>query len=184
MGKVRIRIPALAAVLLLALGACAPGTSGPSGTSSAPATAPSGSAPATSTASPPSSAPPSSASPSAGSTTGASYSNLTVAVRETPGATAVTHVLVCNGTSPQDGSTVADPTGACAALEKYGPAAFAPPTVQNPKCPVGYASPRVATVTGTFHGSKINASFSQTDGCKIAVWNHLAPVFGSKAGEL
>ncbi len=193
MGKVRIRIPAVAAVLLLALSACGSSQTGPSGGSSGasgePSTAPvstgAGSSPAS-----PSSPGSGSASPSgspgsgSGASAGIRHTDLTIDIRESPEGASTRYILVCDGTSPGSGSTVDDPAAACVALEKYGPAAFAPPTVQNRKCTMQYGTSRVATVSGTLHGSSVRATFSQTDGCQIATWNSLSPLFGSKAGEL
>lgn len=186
MGKVRIRIPAVAAVLLLALSACGGSQNGPSGggsgASGEPSTPPTstgvGSSPATPGA-------PGSSSPGAGSGSSAGpHSDLTIDIRESPEGPSTRYILVCDGTSPGSSSTVDDPAAACLALEKYGPAAFAAPTVQNRKCTMQYGTSRVATVSGTLHGSSVRATFSQTDGCQIATWNSLSPLFGSKAGEL
>ncbi|MDQ6753940.1 MAG: hypothetical protein M3017_11125 [Actinomycetota bacterium] len=181
MGKIRIRISAVAAVLLLALSACASSQGGPSGGSSGasgePSTAPTSTGAGSSPASP--------GSPSAGPSSSAGpHSDLTIDIRESPEGTSTRYILVCDGTSPGSSSTVEDPAAACVALEKYGPAAFAAPTVQNRKCTMQYGTSRVATVSGTLHGSSVRATFSQTDGCQIATWNSLSPLFGSKAGEL
>lgn len=188
MGKVRIRIPAVAAVLLLALSACASSQSGPSGGSSGasgePSTAPTSTGAGSSPASPgaPGSSP---GSPSADSGASAGrHSDLTIDIRESPEGSSTKYILVCDGTSPGSSSTVEDPAAACVALEKYGPAAFAAPTVQNRKCTMQYGTSRVATVSGTLHGASVRATFSQTDGCQIATWNSLSPLFGTKAGEL
>ncbi|HEY8295589.1 MAG TPA: hypothetical protein VIG41_09650 [Micrococcaceae bacterium] len=179
MGKVRIRIPAVAAVLLLALSACASSQSGPSGGSSGasgePSTAPTSTGAASSPASP--------GIPSPGVSAG-QHSDLTIDIRESPEGASKRYILICDGTAPGSSSTVEDPAAACVALEKYGPAAFAAPTVQNRKCTMQYGTSRVATVSGTLHGSSVRATFSQTDGCQIATWNSLSPLFGSKAGEL
>lgn len=198
MGKIRLRVPLLAAVVVMGLSACSSGPAGPSGspstgpsseatTSTSGTTAPGspsapGSAPPSGTTAPPSSS--AGRSGGAGGGTGGARTDLTIEIRESPGAAPTTYTLICDGTSPAAASTVADPAGACAALEKYGPAAFAPPTLSSRKCTAQYASSRVATVKGIFHGSDVLATFSQTDGCKIATWNSLAPLFGGPAGVL
>ncbi|HEV7169036.1 MAG TPA: serine protease inhibitor [Micrococcaceae bacterium] len=168
MGKIHLRVPLLAAVVLIGLSACSSGPAGPSG-SPTPGTS-GGATPSSSAAGP--------------GTTGGPHTDLTIEIRDSPSAVPTTYTLVCDGTSPSPSSTVADPAAACAALEKYGAAAFAPPTLGSRKCTAQYASSRVATVKGIFHGADVLANFSQTDGCRIATWNSLAPLFGGPAGVL
>lgn len=152
------------------------------GTPQSPGAASTASGTSSNLADPPaaSSAPATSPTPSTAST---APTRLTVEIRDSPDAPPVTSTLVCNGASPGAGSTVVDAAGACAVLEQNGMAIFAPQTVGDQKCTMQMATARVATVSGTFHGNSVTANFSQTDGCKIATWNSLAPLLGGRAGE-
>lgn len=117
-------------------------------------------------------------------TAGTGETALTIRITDSPTSAARSFTLNCLGATPQAGSTVQDPAAACAAVEAAGIALFMPSTVANQKCPAQYAGPSVAYVTGKVRGTAVDATFSQTDGCKIANWNALAAVFGNKAGIL
>ena len=51
-------------------------------------------------------------------------------------------------------------------------------------CTQQYGGPQVAVVTGTFHGRPVHSRFSLTDGCEIARWRSMAPLFGGTPGIL
>ncbi|WP_155848632.1 serine protease inhibitor [Arthrobacter sp. 35W] len=153
-----------------------------SGCGGGPSTGPGSTPPASST----STGAPSSSSTSTAATTAPTVAGQTAAlaikVLPTPDGAAKETLLNCAGAEALPGSTVADPAAACAAIESYGAAAFAPATPDTTMCTMQYAGPATASITGTFHGASVNASFGQTDGCKISAWNQLAPVLGGPAG--
>jgi hypothetical protein len=100
-------------------------------------------------------------------------SELTIIVTSGPGGDAVTWTLSCDppaGTHP-------DPAAACTALD----AARDPfaPVPADMMCTQQYGGPEQATITGTWRGERVDASYSRTDGCEIARWGKLAAVFGS-----
>jgi hypothetical protein len=114
--------------------------------------------------------------------------DLTVRLTEAPGAPAHEFRLVVRrGTSPQaaaaTGSTVPDPAAAIAAVERFGEEAFFTPRRADMLCTQQYGGPQVAVVTGMFHGRPVNSHFSLTDGCEIARWRSLAPLFGGTPGS-
>ncbi|MCZ2404531.1 hypothetical protein IV498_15420 [Paenarthrobacter sp. Z7-10] len=174
-GKHRLLAPVLLACLLQGLVGCgtpgSPGAGTPSGIAAESPSDPAG--PPSDSSSPAASA----------SASGTSSARLTVQIKDSPDSPAATSFLVCNGTSATTESTVVDADSACAALEKHGAVLLAPAAVRDQKCTMQMGSSRVATVSGTFHGKDVKDSFSQTDGCKIAVWNMLAPLLGGQAGE-
>ncbi|NYE96196.1 hypothetical protein FHU41_002446 [Psychromicrobium silvestre] len=112
----------------------------------------------------------------------ASETSLTIEVKATPESNSSSSVLNCTGAKSLDGSTVKLADAACAALEKAGPGIFqAPITPQS--CTMQMGGPQTAKVSGTFHGSVVEKTFDQHDGCAIAEWNQLAPLFGSDAAD-
>lgn len=119
----------------------------------------------------------SSAPPSASSHPSAKTS-LTVEVRKSPNAKAETWKLTCDpagGTHPRA-------QAACTALAKgrttaKGGDPFAP-VPKTAMCTQIYGGPQVATVKGTWDGRAVDATFNRKNGCNIARWNRLAPMFG------
>jgi Subtilisin inhibitor-like len=101
-----------------------------------------------------------------------SSSELTVVVSSGAGDDPVTWTLSCDppaGTHP-------DPTAACAAIDAaHDPFA---PVPADMMCTQVYGGPETATISGTWHGERVDASFKRTDGCEIARWGNLAAVFG------
>ncbi|SDR98891.1 SSI family serine proteinase inhibitor [Microlunatus soli] len=77
--------------------------------------------------------------------------------------------LTCN---PPGGSHP-DPEAACQALEKNGSTAL-PPVPKDKACTMIFGGPQTATITGTWHGDKVDSSLSRTNGCEIARWKALA----------
>ncbi len=61
------------------------------------------------------------------------------------------------------------------------PRAWPPPTSPEPKgdvaCTQISGGPETATIKGTLRGEPIDASFSRSDGCEIARWDKLKPLF-------
>jgi hypothetical protein len=113
--------------------------------------------------------------------------DLTVRLTEAPGEPAHEFRLVVRrGTVPDTaatGSTVPDPAAAIAAVERFGEEAFFTPRRADMLCTQQYGGPQVAVVTGMFHGRPVNSHFSLTDGCEIARWRSLAPLFGGTPGS-
>jgi hypothetical protein len=66
--------------------------------------------------------------------------------------------------------------GVCAWLAVEGASLFAPPP-DHQACTEQYGGPEVATVTGTFDGKPIKATFARTNGCDIARWDAAAPLW-------
>jgi hypothetical protein len=75
-----------------------------------------------------------------------------------------------------------DPAAACAALEK-GKAPFAP-VPKDMACTEIFGGPQTATITGTWRGEQVNASYNRSNGCEIARWERLIPVFQDAGGEV
>jgi hypothetical protein len=48
-------------------------------------------------------------------------------------------------------------------------------------CTQIFGGPQVARVTGTYRGNAITAWFNRTNGCEIARWDRLAPLFATEA---
>ncbi|MCW2943491.1 MAG: hypothetical protein JWR24_208 [Actinoallomurus sp.] len=101
---------------------------------------------------------------------------LTITVRMSPTAKPITRTLTCDPV----GGDVPRPADACAALAKAAAAKGDPfaPTPKGQMCTQIYGGPEVATVTGTYNGKKVNATFNRKNGCELKRWGDLAPLFG------
>lgn len=106
----------------------------------------------------------------------AGLTRLTVTARPAPGAAAQTWTLRCD---PAGGSHP-DPAAACAELAK-APDPFSP-TPPDRACTMIYGGAQTATLTGTYRGRSVNASYSRTDGCEIARWDAIATVLVIRGG--
>ena len=105
---------------------------------------------------------------------------LTVTLRPT-GADGPTHswTLRCD---PPAGDHP-DPAAACAALAELE-APFAP-IPEGTACTEIYGGPATASVTGTYRGAAVDATFGRANGCEIDRWDKHAPIVdpeGSAAG--
>ncbi len=114
--------------------------------------------------------------------------DLTVRLTEAPGAPEYEFRLVLGGSglskSPSlEGSTLPDPAAALAAVERFAEEVFFAPRRADMMCTQQYGGPQVALVTGTFHGRAVHSRFSLTDGCEIARWRAMAPLFGGTPGS-
>ncbi|MCP2338057.1 SSI family serine proteinase inhibitor [Actinomadura rupiterrae] len=107
-------------------------------------------------------------------------------VPSTPPANHLTVSVQASAQSPAKSWTLTcDPAGgdhpkaaqACAALAK-APDAFKP-VPADMMCTKIYGGPEVATVKGTWHGQAIDTRFTRVDGCQLARWNKIAPLFGN-----
>ena len=106
----------------------------------------------------------------AGGTGGTSA--LTVTVVDAPGAAPRTWTLTCD----PPGGDHPRPAEACAAIDA-APDPFAP-VPPDRACTMIYGGPQTATVTGTWRGQRVDASYRRTDGCEIARWEALSAVLG------
>lgn len=109
--------------------------------------------------------------PAEGATTVPAASQLTVTARADDTAAAKTWTLTCD----PSGGDHPDPAKACAALDQAkDPYA---PVPEDAICTEIYGGPQTATITGTWNGAPVNATYSRADGCELARWQALAPVF-------
>lgn len=108
--------------------------------------------------------------------------DLTVTLTEAPGGPAHVFTLVCHSGRLAE-STVPDPAGAVAAVERFGERIFFPTPGPPKLCTQQYGGPQVAVVTGHFGGRSVHSRFSLTDGCEIARWRALSPLLGGIAGS-
>ncbi|GGO43756.1 hypothetical protein GCM10012286_28380 [Streptomyces lasiicapitis] len=93
-----------------------------------------------------------------------------------------TYTLECGPTGA--GGTHPSPDDACERLDQLaadGADPFAP-VPRDAMCTEQYGGPETAYVTGTWQGRPVDASFSRTDGCRIARWNGLVPVLPAGGG--
>jgi hypothetical protein len=98
--------------------------------------------------------------------------NLTITVKASAQAPATIWTLTCDpvgGTHPDRGT-------ACTKLNAL-PDPFAP-VPPHQMCTMIFGGPQEATVTGTWKGKRINATFNRKNGCEISRWNKVAPLFG------
>lgn len=104
------------------------------------------------------------ASPSAPAT------QLTITAHPAPNTAAQTWTLTCD---PAGGSHP-HPAAACAELAK----ATDPfrPTPPDRACTMIYGGAQTATITGSYRGRSVNATYSRTNGCEIARWDAIATV--------
>ena len=100
--------------------------------------------------------------------TPAGATELTIVVDDGSGGT-TTWRLTCDPA----GGDHPTPDAACAALAKNGETAL-PPVPKDRMCTQQYGGPEKATVTGTWRGTPVSATFSKTNGCEIGRWRSLA----------
>lgn len=94
------------------------------------------------------------------------------------------------GAKPQEWTLKCDPPGgshpkakqACAALAKASKvkSPFAA-TPKNQMCTQIFGGPQQAKIDGTWHGTRVDATFSRKNGCEIKRWNAIKPVLNQKA---
>jgi hypothetical protein len=93
---------------------------------------------------------------------------LTIEVVRSEGAAPTTYELTCDpagGDHPQ-------PAQACDAIAAAGASVF-DPVPSGQACTMIFGGPQTATVTGTYEGTKVDASFSRQNGCEIDRWEKL-----------
>jgi hypothetical protein len=156
--RARPLLAGLCATALLA--GCGGGSSTAGGGPSIAATSPGGSATASATSSEPSA-------PAAGS----GPTTLQVVVTNSSGA-ATSWKLTCDPA----GGNHPDPAAACAALQAHGATAL-PAVPSDQACTMIYGGPQKASVSGSWRGQRVTASFSRINGCEIARWEALTALF-------
>jgi hypothetical protein len=107
---------------------------------------------------------------------GSAKTRLTITVRASQTSAPKTWTLTCDPA----GGTLPKADQACAALATAaakGQDPFAP-TPKDQMCTQIYGGPETATVTGTWNGKKIDATFNRKNGCEIKRWGTLALLFG------
>lgn len=108
--------------------------------------------------------------------TGSGDSELAIAVTVSDGSTPEEWTLTCGSSA---GGDHPDPAAACAALQAVvdeGGDPFAP-VPADAVCTEIYGGSATATITGTWQGDDVDASYSRTNGCEIARWDPLMDVF-------
>jgi Subtilisin inhibitor-like len=97
-------------------------------------------------------------------------SSLTIRVTAAHGATPHTWTLTC---SPA-GGTHPHPQTACATLSTVkDPFAPVPP---HTMCTMIFSGPQTASITGTWDGERVSASYARDNGCQTARWDKLGSV--------
>jgi hypothetical protein len=94
--------------------------------------------------------------------------SLTIVVTPAEGAKTSTYDLTCDpagGEHPQ-------PAQACDAIAAGGADIFEEPPADQ-TCTQQYGGPQVATITGTYDGKDVEATFSRANGCEIDRWDEL-----------
>lgn len=86
------------------------------------------------------------------------------------------------GCSPTRG-TLPNRAKACALLIAQGSRLFTP-VPKDALCTMNYGGPQRATVTGTWKGVRVQASFNRSNGCEIARWDRARALFPVKTGVL
>ena len=81
------------------------------------------------------------------------------------------------------GGTHPDPEAACAALSAKGTTAM-PAVAKDQMCTQQFGGPQKATITGTWKGEAVNASFSRTNGCEISRWQSLKGLLPEASGAV
>ncbi|MET0820062.1 MAG: SSI family serine proteinase inhibitor [Aeromicrobium sp.] len=98
----------------------------------------------------------------------AAKTSLTIEVTPDEGADPKTYTLTCDpagGDHPQ-------PRQACDAIATAGASVFEP-VPSDAMCTTVFGGPEKATVTGTYEGKDVDASFSRENGCEIDRWEKL-----------
>ena len=104
----------------------------------------------------------------AGGDDAASGTSLTIKVVSDEGVAPKTLTLTCDpagGDHPQ-------PQQACDAIAAAGASVF-DPVPADQSCTMVYGGPQTATITGTYEGKDVDATFSRENGCEIDRWEKL-----------
>jgi hypothetical protein len=109
-------------------------------------------------------------SPDAGPGPARPNSSLTISVTAHSGGTPRRVTLTCDPA----GGTLPAPQAACDALA-HAKNQFAP-VPSGIDCPMIFSGPQTASITGTWDGKQVTASYSRDDGCQTQRWNNIASV--------
>ena len=77
------------------------------------------------------------------------------------------------------GGTLPNPARACRAL--LADRALLRPVPDGTACTQIYGGPQVALVRGRVGGRRVRVTYSRSNGCEIARWNALSPLFTARA---
>jgi Subtilisin inhibitor-like len=69
-----------------------------------------------------------------------------------------------------------DAAAACKALTAAAQNAFTP-VAKDQQCTQIFGGPETATIVGTWKGEPVKATYTRVNGCEIARWKQLEPVF-------
>jgi hypothetical protein len=102
--------------------------------------------------------------------------NTSLTIKYTPkqGQAAKTWTLTCD---PVGGSHPNAKTACTELQQSAGKDPFAP-VAKGQMCTMIYGGPQVSTVTGTWNGKPVSASFDRKNGCETTRWDHLAALVG------
>jgi hypothetical protein len=101
--------------------------------------------------------------------------SLTIKVAVARGVTPRQWTLTCGPAG--DGGSHPHPAAACAALDRArNPFA---PVPHNVMCSMIYGGPQTASITGTWKGERVAATYSRVNGCQTARWNKIWQVLGT-----
>ncbi|MGW3627749.1 SSI family serine proteinase inhibitor [Streptomyces sp. NPDC000880] len=103
-----------------------------------------------------------------------SADQLTMTVSETGARTPELYQLECGPT----GGTHPSAQAACDRLEQLARDGMDPfaPVPEDQMCTQQMGGPETAHITGTWHGQRVDATFSRTNGCEISRWRTMEPV--------
>ena len=102
--------------------------------------------------------------------------SLEITVSSGPDAEGTTWTLTCDPA----GGTHPTPEAACQALDEAADP-FAP-VPDDMVCTDIYGGPETATISGTWDGESVAATYQRTNGCEIARWEALAAVLTPPPG--
>lgn len=195
--RMRFVRSALAVLTVAALAACTGGPA-PDATSSSSAT--SSSATASSSPSPSSSATtgatptqvpttlgpgdtsPNPSLPATTPTPGQGNAELSITFLASADAAPKNYTLVCQGGVPAAESNHPTAAAACEVLKNYPGLLNPAPVKTDQACTMQFGGPETATVTGAVDGTEVDAKFSRTDGCQIALWDAASSILGASGG--
>ncbi len=106
--------------------------------------------------------------PSGDEASAGASTSLTIVVTAAEDAEPSTYELSCD----PDGGDHPQPEQACAAIAAAGATVF-DATPSDQMCTMIYGGPQTATITGTYDGTDVDASFSRQNGCEIDRWEKL-----------
>ena len=89
-------------------------------------------------------------------------------------ATSLTITVDADGDGPAAAERARCTGGACPDVPRK---AFAPVN-RRQVCTDIFGGPQTATVTGTWNGRPVNATFNRKNGCEVKRWNDIAAIFG------